>query len=85
MGSVAGVRVPVLVLLVAAVSLSAGCSGRSCDELAGLQAERTAQRAAYLELAQSGTASPDETTRADAELHAFEQRVLEVEQDCAGR
>jgi uncharacterized protein involved in exopolysaccharide biosynthesis len=69
--------------LVAAVT--AGCSGQTCDELPSLREERDQARAAYLELAQSGGASPAETEQADAELHALERRVFEIEQDCAGR
>ena len=62
-----------------------GCSGRSCDGLPALQAEREQRRTAYLELARSGTATPDETAAADDRLHAFERRVFELEQSCARR
>ncbi len=73
----------VLAALLTVASLT-GCAGSSCDDLPALQAEREQRRAAYLELARSG-APVDETTRADEELHAFERRVFDAEQECAGR
>lgn len=82
MGQAGTVRL-LLVVLVATASLS-GCAGSPCDDLPALQAEREQRRAAYLELARSG-APVDETTRADEELHAFERRVFDAEQECAGR
>ena len=70
--------------LVAALAGSsiAGCSGTSCDDLDALRAEREQRRAAYLALAAS-SASPEETGAADAELHAFERRVYDLENSCA--
>ena len=68
-----------------AAFVSAGCSGQPCGELPALLAKRDAARAAYLDLAQSATATPDETEEADAELHALDRRLDEIEQDCRGR
>ena len=68
-----------------ATGLLVACSGQSCDELPELQAERDAARASYLDLAQSGTTSPADTEQADADLHALERRVYDVEQGCSGR
>lgn len=61
-----------------------GCAGADCDGLPALQAEREQRRQAYLELATSG-ASPERTTEADGDLHAFERRVAEVEEQCGDR
>ena len=63
----------------------AGCGDGTCDDLARMQAERETARAAYLELARSGTATAEETGRADEELHALERKVYDVEQQCEGR
>lgn len=71
-------------LSVLAVATASGCSGTSCDQLPALQAEREERRAAYLELAR-GDAGPEQTGRADEELHAFERQVYEIEQACAAR
>ena len=77
-GTARGVTAVVLLLGLPA------CSGTDCDALPGLQAEREQRRQAYLELASSG-ASPERTTEADGELHAFERRVHDLEQQCADR
>ena len=71
---------PLLVALVLA-----GCGDSACDDLARMQAERDAARAAYLELARSGGATAADTERADEELHALERRVYDVEQQCETR
>ena len=63
-------------------ALLTGCSGTDCDELAGLRAERDAARTAYQELTSSGTATEEQTTRADEELHALDARVYDLEQSC---
>ena len=63
------------------LALTSGCAGSSCDELPALQAEREAERAAYLELARSG-APGDVTAEADDRLHALERRVHDLEQRC---
>ena len=66
-------------------SLLTGCGDGSCDDLPRMQAEREAARAAYLELARSGTVGPAETAQADDDLHALERRVYDVEQQCRTR
>lgn len=60
----------------------AACSSSSCEDLPALQAQRDAERAAYLELARSG-ASSEVTGPADDTLHELERRVYEAEQRCA--
>ncbi len=70
-----------VLLAAAALAVLPGCAGRSCDDLAALQDERDRAREAYLALARSG-ASTTETERADADLHALERRVHDVEQEC---
>ena len=75
---------PRLVVAVLAAAALSGCSGRPCDDLPALQAEREERRAAYAELVRSG-APPDATAAADEELHAFEGRVYDLEQTCARR
>ena len=50
-----------------------------------MQAERERQRTAYAELSESGDAGADEVDAAHDDLHAYERRVYDVEQDCAGR
>jgi hypothetical protein len=68
-------------LALAAVLLS-GCAGNTCDDLPALRAERDQARADYLELVQSGQASPEETGDADDELHRVERQVFDLEQSC---
>lgn len=72
------------VAVVAALSsaLLTGCSGTDCDELPGQRAERDAARAAYQELTASGSATEEQTTTADEELHALDARVFDLEQSC---
>ena len=72
------------IAVVAAVSsaLVTGCSGTDCDELEELRAERDAARAAYQELTSSGTATEEQTTAADEELHSLDARVFDLEQSC---
>jgi hypothetical protein len=77
-------RLGVTAVGVVTTTVLAGCSASSCDELPALQAEREQRRVAYLELAESG-ASPEETGRADEELHEFERRVYDIERRCAQR
>ena len=48
-----------------------------------MQAERDRQRTAYADLASGGTASADEVDAAHDELHAYEERVYDTEQECA--
>lgn len=79
-----GRRVTSVLGAVLALAALTSCSGVSCDELPGLQAEREQRREAYLKLAATD-APPEETGRADEELHAFERRVYDIEQSCAGR
>jgi hypothetical protein len=64
------------------MTVLAGCSGSSCEELPALQAEREQRRAAYLALAERRGATPEQTGQADEELHAFEQRVYDIERRC---
>ena len=73
-----------LVLVSVAAALLTGCAGRSCDELPALTAERDAARQDYLALARPGASPAEVTEPADAELHAIERQVLELEQRCAG-
>ena len=73
------------VLLALLGSLLTGCGDSACEDLPRMQAEREAARAAYLELARSGSATADETAQADDDLHALERRVYDVEQQCEGR
>ena len=68
-----------MLLLLFAVT---GCGGSSCDELAGLRAERDAARAAYADLLRSGTATPQDTEREDEAVHALDRRVYDLEQGC---
>ena len=70
-----------LIAAVAAALLS-GCSGTACDELPALRAERDAARADYQELTASGSATEEQTTAADEELHALDARVFDLEQSC---
>jgi hypothetical protein len=70
-----------VVLAAALLAAAPGCAGRSCDDLPSLRAERDRAREAYLALARSD-ASPAQTEQADADLHALERRVHDVEQDC---
>lgn len=65
-----------------ASALLTGCSGTDCEELAALRAERDAARSAYQKLTSSGSASEEQTTAADAELHALDARVFDLEQSC---
>ena len=74
-----------VVLLAVTASLLTGCSGRSCDELPALRAERDAARQAYAELTADGTAPPEVPGPADEDLHAIERQVLDAEQRCEGR
>jgi hypothetical protein len=64
-------------------ALLTGCAGTDCDQLAGLTEQRNAARAAYQELTSAGTATEAETTQADAELHALDARVYDLELSCA--
>jgi hypothetical protein len=61
------------------------CGDGACGDLPRMQAERETARADYLELARSGTASAEETGKADDALHALERKVYDVEQQCEGR
>ena len=63
-------------------ALLTSCSGTDCDELPELRAERDAARAAYQELTSSGTATEEQTTAADEELHGLDARVFDLEQSC---
>ena len=71
-----------LALALVVAGVVSGCSGQSCDGLAGMQAERDRLRAAYTDLASGGTAPADEVDAAHDELHAYEKRVYDVEQEC---
>ena len=62
--------------------LLTACAGQPCDELAALQAERDERRQQYADLVAPGTAPGDVTAQADEELHAFERRVYDLEQQC---
>jgi hypothetical protein len=71
------------VVLAAVVAvLATGCSSRSCDQLAPLQAERDEARAAYSALVATGQADPDELLAVHDDLHELEQRTYELEQSC---
>lgn len=65
-----------------ASALLTGCSGTDCDELPALRAERDAARTAYQELTSSGSATEEQTTAADEELHALDAQVYDLEQSC---
>lgn len=65
-----------------AAALLTGCSGTDCDELPALRAERDAARADYQELTSSGSATEEQTTAADEELHGLDARVFDLEQSC---
>jgi hypothetical protein len=71
-----------LLALVVAVAALTGCSGRSCDGLAAMQAERDDRREAHQELIRSGTASSTAIGEADDRLHAYERQVYDLEQGC---
>lgn len=78
-------RRPPLRAVIAAVLVlpaTAACSSTSCEDLSALQAQRDAERAAYLKLVQSG-ASSEVAGAADDKLHELERRVYEAEQRCA--
>jgi hypothetical protein len=66
------------------VVLLPACSGVSCDELAGIQAERDARRASYTALVVGGAATEDEVSVAHDELHALEEQAYDLEQRCEG-
>lgn len=73
-------RVAVVIALSSA--LLTACSGTDCDELPALRAERDAARSAYQELTSSGSATEEQTTAADEELHGLDARVFDLEQSC---
>lgn len=75
---------PRCLLAAAVLALLPACSGASCGELPGLRAQRDAARQAYTALVRSGTATPQDTERADTDLHAVERRVYDLEQSCGG-
>lgn len=67
-------------------TLLTGCSGRSCDELPGLQAEREAARQAQVERTKPGSGVPvEQQGEGDDALHELEGRVFQLEQECSGR
>ncbi|MCU1674278.1 MAG: hypothetical protein JWN77_2391 [Frankiales bacterium] len=67
-------------LLLAGLLLT-GCSGSSCDELAGLTQERDAARARYAELvAQQVTG--ERLDEAHDVMHGLDQQVYDLDQDC---
>jgi hypothetical protein len=61
------------------------CTGRSCDALPELRAERDTARADYLELVRSGEVTAADTEQADDALHALEREAYDLEQECEGR
>lgn len=67
---------------VVTVLLTTGCAGTSCQRLGALQAERDEARAQYLELVGSGTATAEQTSAADADVHNLDRRAFDLEQDC---
>lgn len=83
LGIVAPVLLRIAALAAVTTALLTGCSGTDCDELPELLAERDAARAAYQDLTSSGSATEAQTTAADAELHALDARVYDLEQSCA--
>ena len=74
------------VLLVAlAIAPLTGCAGAPCADLPALRAERDEARAAYGRLIAAEPAPAKVTERADADVHALDRRVFDVEQACEGR
>ena len=74
------------VLLVAlAIAPLTGCAGASCGDLPALRAERDQARAAYGRLIAAEPAPAEVTERADADVHALDRQVFDVEQACEGR
>ena len=73
----------VLLAALASVPL-AGCAGASCGDLPALRAERDEARAAYGRLI-AEPAPAEVTEQADADVHALDRRVFDVEQACEGR
>ena len=74
----------VLLAALAIVPL-AGCAGSPCGDLPALRAERDEARAAYGRLIAVGPAPAEVTGQADANVHALDRRVFDVEQACQGR
>jgi hypothetical protein len=70
-----------LALLLAGTAVT-GCSGRSCDGLAAMQAERDDRRKAHLELTRAATSTDADIAAADERLHAYERQVYDLEQGC---
>ena len=76
---------PLLIALLAAAPLITGCAGRSCDDLPALRAERDQARAGYGQLTAPGTAPPEITEQADADVHVLDRQVYDTEQACRDR
>ena len=74
----------VLLVALAIVPLT-GCAGASCGDLPALRAERDEARAAYGRLIAAEPAPAEVTEQADADVHALDRRVFDVEQACEGR
>lgn len=74
-----------LLALLAVAPLITGCAGRSCADLPALRAERDQARTGYGQLTAPGTAPPEITEQADADVHMLDRRVYDTEQACRDR
>ena len=74
----------VLLVALAIVPLT-GCAGSSCGDLPALRAERDEARATYGRLIAAEPAPAEVTEQADADVHALDRQVFDVEQACEGR
>ena len=74
----------VLLVALAIVPLT-GCAGASCGDLPALRAERDEARAAYGRLIAAEPAPAEVTEQADADVHALDRQVFDVEQACERR
>ena len=71
----------VLVRLALAGLLLTGCSGSSCDDLAGLTSQRDAARATYDDLV-GDKVSGKRLDEAHDAMHALDQQVAALKREC---